>query len=402
MISTAVIFLLAGYVIGRGGLGLIEINTDSQLVTGFVQLALFSVLFTDGMEIGLQDLIQVSQLPGRALLLGLPITLAIMAFVAHLFLSITWAEAFLIGAVLSPTDPVFASALVSRPEVPLRLRRLLNVESGVNDGIALPIVLTLLAVLGATQLDITGWLIEIALGIALGIVVPWVVIKLEQLPNLEAEGVYEPLEGFTVGILVYSLSQLVHANLFLAAFVSGVMVATLRPKARDSFLTLGSSVAELLKLASLLMFGGIISLEFLFGVGVKEVIFAIVVLLAARPLAFALALFKSPLSWRERLAAAWFGPRGFASVVYGLLVFSANLSRSNYLFKVIAIVIVGSMIAHSSTDVIIARWFKKTAEKEEKEGDGGGSTEGNHADAGVDGKGGVDRGEETRQDVEKV
>jgi NhaP-type Na+/H+ or K+/H+ antiporter len=165
---------------------------------------------------------------------------------------------------------------------------------------------------------------------------------------------------------------------------------------------LGSPVAELLKLAALLVFGGIISLEFLFGVGVKEVIFAIVVLLAARPLAFALALFRSPLSWRERLAAAWFGPRGFASVVYGLLVFGASLSRSNYLFKVIAIVIVGSMIAHSSTDVIIARWFKQVAEAEDKEENGQQPEEDSLQDEDGSRRDQIERGEETPQDIEKV
>ena len=123
-------------------------RADDHAVTLFVEVALFSVLFADGMKIGIKDLWRVWELPGRALLLGLPLTLIFMALLAHLVLRLGWLELFLVGAVLSPTDPVFASGFVSHPSVPRRLRRLLNVESGLNDGLALPLVLLMLSLLG--------------------------------------------------------------------------------------------------------------------------------------------------------------------------------------------------------------------------------------------------------------
>ena len=105
------------------------------------ELALFSVLYTDGMRAPVRDLVSAWRLPGRALLLGLPLTLLGTALLARYVVGLSWAESILIGAALSPTDPVFAAAIVGREGIPSRLRFLLNVESGLNDGLALAIAL---------------------------------------------------------------------------------------------------------------------------------------------------------------------------------------------------------------------------------------------------------------------
>src|SRR5919204_4755184 len=103
------------------------------------------------MRLSIRELLSAWHLPGRALLLGMPLTCCGTALFARLVVQVPWAEAFLLGAVLSPTDPVFAAAIVGREEVPQRLRHLLNVESGVNDGLALPVVVAMLAVVGARR-----------------------------------------------------------------------------------------------------------------------------------------------------------------------------------------------------------------------------------------------------------
>lgn len=108
------------------------------------ELALFSVLFTDGQRIGVRDLTLAWKLPGRALLLGMPLTFLVTGVLAVVVAGLPWPEALLVAAVLAPTDPVFAAAIVGREEVPGRMRHLLNVESGLNDGLALPVVLVLL------------------------------------------------------------------------------------------------------------------------------------------------------------------------------------------------------------------------------------------------------------------
>lgn len=147
VLSTAVLFLAAGVLIQ--GLGIVP-ESPEHVVETVAELALFSVLFTDGMQVGIRDLVMAWRLPGRALLLGMPLAVVCTALLAHWVVGLPWLEAFLVGAALSPTDPVFASAIVGRPEVPARLRYLLNVESGVNDGLALPVVLVLFAAAGGT------------------------------------------------------------------------------------------------------------------------------------------------------------------------------------------------------------------------------------------------------------
>jgi NhaP-type Na+/H+ or K+/H+ antiporter len=139
VLSTAVLFLVAGFLLGPGVLDVLRVQSGDPAVTVLAELALFSVLYSDGMRVGMKDLRRAWRLPGRALVLGLPLTLIITAALAHWVAGLPWLESLLLGAVLSPTDPVFAAAIVGRKEVPPRLRHLLNVESGVNDGLALPI-----------------------------------------------------------------------------------------------------------------------------------------------------------------------------------------------------------------------------------------------------------------------
>ena len=363
VLSTAVLFLLAGVVAGEGMLGAISLRPDAPAVALLAELALFSVLFTDGMRVGLKDLASAWRLPGRALLLGLPLTLVGTALLARWIVGLPWAESFLIGAVLSPTDPVFAAAIVGREEVPARLRQLLNVESGLNDGLALPIVVAMLAVIGPEHFNLAEVLTEVALGVGIGILVPWSAIRLEQSRFFSAHATYRPLNAFAIGLLVLTISSMAHANELLAAFAAGITVATVGPEVREAFHRFGELVAELLKLAALLVFGSLISPQFLGEIPASGYLFALLVLVAVRPLALSLSLLRSPLGWRERAAAAWFGPKGFASVVFGLLILkeakAAKLdwARADQLFHVVALCIAGSIVAHSSTDVLVARWL---------------------------------------------
>lgn len=357
VLSTAVLFLLAGFLAGEGVTDLVPIQAGDPVVRQLAELALFSVLFTDGMRVGIRDLAHAWRLPGRALLLGLPLTLALIAAAGHWVAGLPWTDALLLGAVLSPTDPVFAAAIIGREEVPGRLRHLLNVESGLNDGLALPIVLVLLGIAGGTHTGPGALLGELALGVAIGVAVPWAAIRLERTRLFAAAETYQPLGVFAIGLLVLALCLGTHANLFLAAFTAGVTVATAAPQVRDSFHQFGEQLTELLKLAALLVFGALISPAFLGEIGPSGYAFALLVLVLARPAAILAALAGSRLDRRERLAVAWFGPKGFASVVYGLLVLEAGLNRSDELFHLIALAIIASILAHSSTDVLVARGF---------------------------------------------
>ena len=357
IVSTALLFLVVGFLAGSGVTGVLDLDPRSPLVIRFAELALFSVLFSDGMHAGVRDLRSAWGLPGRALLFGMPLTFAGGTLLCHLLAGLTWKESMLVAAVLTPTDPVFAEALVGRKEVPRRLRHLLNVESGLNDGLALPFVLVLLSLVSTESSSGLGVLGELALGIGIGIAVPYAALTVEGLPIFRAHGRYQPLNAFAIGLLVLALCYATHANPFLAAFAAGSTVASVSPGARASFEGFGELVAELLKLAALLIFGALLSPDLLARLPLSAYVLAVLLLVLVRPAALSLSLLGSSLGRREWIAAAWFGPKGFASVTYGLLVLQSDARNAQVMFDIIAVTIALSIIAHSSTDLTITRWF---------------------------------------------
>ncbi len=360
ILSAAVMFLVVGFLAGDGVLGWVSLKADDPVVSRLIEVALFTVLFTDGMRVGLRDLRSAWKLPGRALLLGLPLTWLGTGVLARYVAGLPWVEALLVGAVLSPTDPVFAAAIVGREEVPARLRHLLNVESGLNDGLALPLVMTLLALLGAQEAGIGRQMLELTLGLGLGWVVPWVAVLVERSRFFAISKPYEPLFALALGLLVFGVANIVKANEYLAAFAAGITLATVRPESREEFGAFGEFLVELLKLAALLVFGALLSPAFFTSGRWGEYLFVFLTILFVRPAALGIALAGARLDWPERVSAAWFGPKGFASVFFGLMVLGSGAKDSGPMFHLIALVVTTSIIAHSSTDVVVARWFRKT------------------------------------------
>ncbi|MDQ3283446.1 MAG: cation:proton antiporter [Acidobacteriota bacterium] len=360
IVSTAVIFLAAGITAGMAGW--IVLEPRDPFVTRVAQLALFSVLFTEGMQLGFRDLRKAWRLPGRALLVGMPLTGLLMAVFARWVCGVSWLHAALIAAVLSPTDPVFAAAIAGREEIPRKLRDLLNVESGVNDGLALPVVLGLITLLSKGHAEWGRLALELTAGIVAGIVIPWIAIVVERAPIFAVTPTLQPLFVFSIGLLVFGITNLQHLNEYLAAFAAGMTVATFAPRLKKEFAPFGGLIAELLKLLALLIFGSLISFELLQETGWRGFVFALLVLVVARPLVLWLVLARSPLDWRERLTAGWFGPRGFASVIYGIMVLRAPIPDALSTARIIAVVILVSIVAHSSTDVPIAHAFRRRAD----------------------------------------
>jgi NhaP-type Na+/H+ or K+/H+ antiporter len=358
ILSTAALFLVAGFILGDGVTNVVSLTPDDPVVGTLAELALFAVLFSDGMRVGWGDLRGAWRLPGRALGWGMPLTLVVTALLARYVVGLDWPEALLIGALLAPTDPVFAAALVGNDRVPPRLRHLLNVESGVNDGLALPFVVLFLAIAaGSDDLHLGELGLELLVGIAIGIAVPWAAILLERSRFFAASTRYEPLNAIAIGLLVLALGKATHGNLFLAAFAAGITVATFGERQRESFERFGELIAEIFKLAALLVFGALITPRFLGEIDWRGWVFAVLALVAARPLAIWVAFLRSGLSGREQLAMMWFGPKGFASVVYALLVLESGISAADQIFHLAAVTIVISILAHSSTDIVVARWF---------------------------------------------
>lgn len=354
VLSTALLFLVGGALLGPGGFGVVNYTAEDAIVAVLADIALFTVLFTDGQRASVPALREGWRLSGRALGLGMPLAMIGIAVPAHYLVGLDWPTAFLLGAILSPTDPVFASALVGRSDIPMRLRRLLNVESGLNDGLALPFVLIFLALAKHEDSHLGMVLLELLLGLIIGVGVAALVALAWRSKILTIEPRLQPLGPVAIAIVVYALCHLTHANPYLAAFAAGSALATMDHVAAETFEPFGDLLSELTKFAALLLFGALITPDRLSHLGWQGWLLAILAIVVVRPASMLLSLIKTGMPRAEKLTAAWFGPKGFASVVYGLLVLQAGIPNGDKLFDLIAVTIALSIILHSSTDVPVA------------------------------------------------
>jgi sodium/hydrogen antiporter len=179
-VSLAALFVVAGFVLGEGGLDVLDFSARSDFVHDLAVVALVVILFRDGLEVEAEMLQREWHLPFRKLALGMPITGAVVALAAHWIVGLDWLESALVGALLSPTDPVLSSSVVTNPRVPRVVRHSLNLESGLNDGLALPAVLAFTAALADEQ-GFVWWkfvLQDVTLGFAFGILLAWIAARL--------------------------------------------------------------------------------------------------------------------------------------------------------------------------------------------------------------------------------
>jgi NhaP-type Na+/H+ or K+/H+ antiporter len=363
-LSTAVLFLVVGYVFGRGGFELISFSPSDEAIEQVAKLALFTLLFVEGCKLSLGDLKGVWRLPTRAIWLGMPVTIGGIALASHVMLGFEWLPSLLIAAILSPTDPVFAAALLQVESVPLRVRRLLGIESGLNDGLALPIVMVLLAVLGHQPVHGLTLAVEVLGGVALGAIVPAAFHVFERTQVFAVSREYCALFGLAIAFVVFAAASQLHVNEYLAAYTAGVSLATLASRYASATTELGDPIAEAIKLAAVLAFAAVLTAKQFVELGWRGWCFIAITLLCVRPLALSFALVRRSLTPREWLAVSWFGPKGFASIVYASLMVQHRVPQAVHMFDVITAVTAVSIVAHSSTDILVVSSFERQEPKQ--------------------------------------
>lgn len=347
-------FLVAGILIGF--IDRSPMTASPAWLTGFADTALMAILFTDGLHTNFQTMRRMKKLAGLTLFVGLPLTILFIAMSCHWVFDMPWAQCALVGALLAPTDPVFASALIREENIPQQLRHLLNMESGLNDGLALPIVLGVLGYLDPGHTH-SSLLLNLGGGILLGPLVTWVLLWILDVKYFGLDPLYGRLFSLSVFLIVLGLCTFLNVNVFLALFLSGMLIATRQPRLAEEFESLGLPVAELLKLMSILLFGAFFGRHLLFSESGPYFLVAGLILFLVRPLALGLVLFRSPFSFPERVAASWFGPRGFASVVFSLQILKWDFPYQRQILLITFLTIVGSIFLHTSTDVPVSRWL---------------------------------------------
>jgi NhaP-type Na+/H+ or K+/H+ antiporter len=361
LVSLAAVFVIAGFVLGDGVTGAVHLDTSSAFVSELATVALIVILLRDGLEVEGEMLQSEWRLPLRKLVLAMPITAIVIALATRWLTGLSWTESFLVGALLSPTDPVLSSSVVTNPRVPRLVRHSLNLESGLNDGLALPAVLALAAVLSPHGGGFVWWrfvLENLAFGFGVGGLVGFLAARL--IPR-----VAEMRSLFALGaaFAAYGVAVLLpNGNGLIAVYVCAIVLTLHHPEVRVSFERQGTGMVEIVKLGIFVVFGSLLTLHGLFGSGWAAAGVVVATLLVARPVAVFLALIGTTTDIPTRAFMSWFGPKGVATMTFSILVLSEGIAAGNTIFNLAALTVFVSIIVHGVTDTAGAEWIARRAE----------------------------------------
>lgn len=371
-LSLAALYVLAGFVAGDGVTGLLDLSPTSPFVNELAIVALIVILFRDGLEVDGEMLQSSWHLPLRKLVLAMPLTATLVALVAKALVDLTWTEAFLLGALLSPTDPVLSSSVVTNPRVPRVVRNSLNLESGLNDGLALPAVLAFTFALDGTR-DFVWWrfvLQDVGIGLASGLVVAWVASKLMPRDALE-RGIpphQKALYSLGTAFAAYGVAVLPpEGNGLISVFVAAIALGLWRPDLRATFESRAADIVEIVKLGIFVVFGALLTFDGLFADGWAAVGIALFTLFVARPVAVFTALAGTGLDRAVKGFMAWFGPKGVATMAFSILVLTRLGSEGSQLFNLAALVVFASIILHGLSDTPGSEWLARREERLRRE-----------------------------------
>ncbi|MFD8194553.1 cation:proton antiporter [Streptomyces wuyuanensis] len=393
VVTAPLFFTACGVLIGPAGLGLFGLEHNAGPVLVLVETALALVLFTDAMSLRGRQLHQGRFLPVRLLAIGLPLTIAAGWLLAWPLLSgLTVWEMALIATVLAPTDAAVCRTAVSSPRVPPLVRGGLNAECGIGDGIVLPVfVLLLTALPGAAEEDHVGifWrslVLSTALGVACGIGAGLLLRRASAAGWVSREG--NQLLILATVLASFALARVVGGSGFIAVWAAGIAFAVLLRRgappqtspdgSRDHGREFSENLAALLAATSFLVFGAVLLGPALEHLDWRTVTYALLSLTVVRMLPVALALAGSGLRLPTVAYVGWFGPRGLASLVLGLLVVKEYGVGAALPGRVVAVTVGLSVLAHGVTSVLLSErygaWYEKAsrsgAELRERVADG--------------------------------
>jgi NhaP-type Na+/H+ or K+/H+ antiporter len=362
VLSISVLSVAAGIVLAQAGV--VSVDPGDATVVHLVELALVLTLFSDGLLVDRELLWLHRSAPVRAIVLAMPITLVLLAAAALLlFPDLGWEAAFLLAAVLTPTDPVVTSSVVSARGVPAVVRHTLNLESGLNDGLALPFVLFFLVLAehsGDAGSEAAALLAEAGIGAVIGAGFGYLGgLAHHRLPGGGITHRYEGIWAIGLGLSAFGLAEVTFGNGLIAAFVAGIALGVSRHETPAGFVDLSESASAVFQVLTFFVFGALIVATGYDGSLLALAAFILFALLIARPAALLLALARTGLPRPQQRFMAWFGPKGVASMLFALLVLKSDTPERSIVFDVAAFVILASITAHGLTDTVGARWIER-------------------------------------------
>lgn len=356
VVTAPVLFVGFGFAIGSGGFDIAMIDPDHGSIHLIAEATLILVLFSDAARIDLDRVRRDHNLPVRMLMLGLPLTMIAGTLLASvIFPNFSMIEAALLAALLAPTDAALGQAVVSARIVPLRIRQAINIESGLNDGIVLPVVLLLAAMAGSEAESAEGaqWLrfglLQVTLGPLAGVIAGYLGARL-----LDAAAERGWAEDNTLGIgilslaiLTYVITEVIGGNGFIAVFVAGMVFGNTIRHPCSFLFEFMETEGQLLMLLTFLVFGAVLLPGVIPQVDSAMLIYAVLSLTIIRMIPIAISLTASGVRMPTQLFLGWFGPRGLASILFVLLIVdSSNVPAREEILTITIITVALSAILH--------------------------------------------------------
>ena len=358
-VSGPIVFTLFGLLIGPVGLDLLSFKADGETIRTLAELTLALVLFTDAASADMAVLRRTETLPARLLLVGLPVTILLGFGVGVLLIEqLSLFEVALLATMLAPTDAALGKAVVTNEAVPDAIRQGLNVESSLNDGICVPILYVFLDLAmgrtgegGTWQLAIVLVVKEIGIGLAVGLVLTTLAGLLLKFARrhqwLTPTWIQVPVVALAFGC--FAVAQFLGGSGFIAAFTGGLLFDVLTKQDRDEFLRAAEGTGDTLALITWVIFGSAVVGKAVGYFSWFDLLYAVLSLTLIRILPVFLVLSGTGMSTEDKLFVGWFGPRGLASIVFGVIVLNANLPNSGPIAVTVVCTIMLSILAHGIT-----------------------------------------------------
>jgi NhaP-type Na+/H+ or K+/H+ antiporter len=365
VLSGPIVFVLTGVLVGPLGFGLFDGDVSRTDLRVLADLTLALVLFIDAASSDISVLKRQFKIPSRMLLLGLPGAIILgFGIAAIMFDVLSLYEAAILGVILAATDAALGKAVISNQAVQSRIREGLNVESGLNDGLCVPILLVFIALAkgsvseesrSALQLIIEELGIGLVVGVGLTIAGTWLLNLCEKLGWVT--DIWKQLTVIGLAIACFSIAQSLHGSGYIAAFTGGLTFGYISKGATHERVLPAEAMGETLALMTWLVFGAVVVGQSLKLFTWEVVVYALLSLSIVRMLPVYLSLAGTGESISSRLFLGWFGPRGLASIVFAIMVLNESLPGGRFISSIVVCTVFFSLIAHGVSAKPLGKWF---------------------------------------------
>ncbi len=355
VLTAPIVFTAAGMLMFRLAPEVVGAGVNSHVFLGLAEVGLVLLLFTDASKTDLKLLRSIESLPARLLSVGLLLTILLGAIAAHIvFPHFSLWEAGILAAILAPTDAGLGQVIVTSPRVPMRVRQALNVEAGLNDGLSVPFLLFFMAIAAAkTEGGIASLMqfiveqlgIGALVGVGVGLLGGWL-LGVARTRRWMAES-FQQIGVVALPLLCLALAEMLDASMFIAAFVAGLAVQIGFKEAGKHSVEFAEEWGQMFNLSVFFLFGMIVIRDWS-QFGASAWLYAVISLTLVRMVPVAVALAGTRLSPASAIFMGWFGPRGLASIVLGLVYLEQemNLPGEATIRAAVMVTVLLSIFAH--------------------------------------------------------